>query len=74
MNVVRGYAILKAMGTAGIFCQVSAQGAALLASGVGGIHITHWRQDILEVQINHSWLNNSTLAGSVYFQNAIEAT
>ncbi len=69
--MVRGDAVLEAVGTAGVLRHVAAQRGCLLAGGVGQVLIAQRGQGIAEFQVEHARLDARPEIGDVHLENPV---
>ncbi len=72
-HVVHGDAVQQGMRSAGILGHVAADGAGLLAGGIGCEVKPEMRHMLGELQIDHARLHDGALVLDVDFQNAVHA-
>ncbi len=71
--MVGGHSVLQAVRAAGVLADVAAEGAHALARGIGRVEEPVLREDVLELEVDDSGLNDRALIGIVEVEDAVHA-
>src|SRR5579875_298849 len=71
--VVGGDAVGQCVRAAGIFRNITADGASALARGIGSVEVAERLHGQRDIQINDAWLDDRSLVLDIDFENLIHA-